>query len=394
MAIVENQMVEVKINKNNKLYYQGLSYQIEENQKIIKVLVKDLPLLSSVSISLICDMCNCQFNQKYKNVSKRINPFCNHDCYCKFRKLNGSHNNTRVKVNCFECGKDLKVPQYRYKKLISNEVSFITCSRLCQNRYIGKQNQGENHHGYKEPITKKCSTCDEEFKVREHRENSAKYCSVKCQRIGVGKQNIPKKKLLVNCSGCNKEYFVWEHMYKKYDLHFCSNSCKYENAGMMVSKQRGKYDTKIQVIVNNILSKENIAFENEYPFGRFCVDNYLMDSNLVIEVMGDYWHSNPMVYETYTELNDTQKNRVRLDKCKKTYLNNRGVHVLYLWEVDITNDPDKCKALIVNFINSKGNLSDLNSFNYTLTDENKTSVNSNRFIPYFSKANTSRQKMT
>lgn len=39
----------------------------------------------------------------------------------------------------------------------------------------------------------------------------------------------------------------------------------------------------------------NIKYINEKTFKYYSVDNYLVDYNLIIEIMGDYFHANPIL---------------------------------------------------------------------------------------------------
>ena len=51
-----------------------------------------------------------------------------------------------------------------------------------------------------------------------------------------------------------------------------------------------------QRIVNEMLNEMNIKYQNEYSYKYYSVDNYLCDYDLIIEVMGDYFHANPFKY--------------------------------------------------------------------------------------------------
>ena len=52
-----------------------------------------------------------------------------------------------------------------------------------------------------------------------------------------------------------------------------------------------RLNSKIQLTTNFLLDKNNIKYKREYPIEFYSIDNYLTESKLMIEVMGDYWHS-------------------------------------------------------------------------------------------------------
>ena len=127
--------------------------------------------------------------------------------------------------------------------------------------------------------------------------------------------------------------------------------------------------TKPHVLVDNIIDLIGVSHIDEYNIEYYSVDIYLPENNLMIEVMGDYWHTNPL--SKYREpKNKPQKDRIPKDKAKHTYVKNKfGIEILYLWESDIMNYPDLCKELIKLYIKNNGVLEDYNSFNYYMYDD-------------------------
>ena len=141
-------------------------------------------------------------------------------------------------------------------------------------------------------------------------------------------------------------------------------------------------DSKPQLTVNDMLDSLKIVYERESIFEFFSVDNYLVDYNLIIEVQGDYWHTNPLKFTS--NITNAQYERIGRDKAKHSYIKNQhNIECLYLWESDILNNPQLCNALIQEYINKSGILRDYNSFNYSLID-GKLALNNNVVLPYFS----------
>ena len=137
--------------------------------------------------------------------------------------------------------------------------------------------------------------------------------------------------------------------------------------------------TKPQIIINNLLELNDIQYKNEEPFVYYSVDNYLNEHNLIIEVMGDYWHSNPI---KFAQLNDLQIKNIIRDKSKHTFIQKYyGINILYLWEEDILKRLDMCLALINLYIENDGHIMNYQSFNYSLCD-NDLILNSKTIQPY------------
>ena len=153
------------------------------------------------------------------------------------------------------------------------------------------------------------------------------------------------------------------------------------NAWMLSTGYFTKGKTKIQEKVNEFLDNLNIKYINEYNIQYYAVDNFLIDCGLFIEVMGDFWHCSPIEYNTIKY--DRQKKVIARDKSKNTYIKKYyGVETLYLWENDINKYPDKCIALIKEYIKNNGILKDYNSFNYIYSND-ELRMNDNIIFPFF-----------
>jgi len=97
-----------------------------------------------------------------------------------------------------------------------------------------------------------------------------------------------------------------------------------------------------------ILDEHNISYEFQSNVRGFIPDFKI--GNNIIEVQGDYWHCNPRIYPE--PINETQKNKIRIDKVKHSVYKELGYEVLYLWEYDIVNDIDDCIKKILNLLPS------------------------------------------
>lgn len=242
--------------------------------------------------------------------------------------------------------------------------------------------------------------CNKEFEVSKR--STQCLCSVDCQKewqkLQVGENNSRYTREKALCEHCGKEIVVKKYKTENGQHLFCSNKCRRSwyssvwsqqedwkeksriRATKILEKGAINTNTKPQKIVNDILEQMKIQYINEKSYKYYCVDNYLLEHDLIIEVMGDFWHCNPLKYiDTF---NSIQAKRIPKDKAKHTYIkNNHNIEILYLWEDDIYNRPYLCKRLIKQYIESKGILTNYHSFNYYIKN-NKLLLNENVIIPY------------
>ena len=248
------------------------------------------------------------------------------------------------------------------------------CSNKCHKEY-------EHNIKYED---RKCEICGGTFNVSK--KSTQKFCSIQCQSkwqsLQVGDMNPRYNRIYCKCDSCGKDLEIIESNYLRFKNHFCNDSCRqtwYTNvysqtkewketsrkrAVVLLKNGNPTTNTKPQRIINELLDNLNIKYENEKGYTYYSVDNYLQEYNLIIEVMGDYWHGNPMKYNN-EKLNNTQKKCISRDKAKHTYIKNKyDIEILYIWETDIYNNIELCKHLILQYIRNEGILDNYNSFNY------------------------------
>lgn len=245
------------------------------------------------------------------------------------------------------------------------------------------------------------------------------YCSSKCywkDKAGkqVGEDNPSYNRVKTLCTYCGKEISIIPYNYNKQNSfgenhNFCSLQCYWNyRKGNYTNERAPKYgirmpqsqkdnmrkhflqriksenrlNTSIQKTVDEMLSLLKINYEREKTFDFYSVDNYLVNSNKIIEVMGDYWHTSPLKYNSNNyKINDIQKKQLHRDKIKHSYIkNNYGINILYLWEKDIKSRPDVCMKLIKEYIKSDS-LQNYNSFNYSIKND-ELILNENIVVSY------------
>lgn len=96
--------------------------------------------------------------------------------------------------------------------------------------------------------------------------------------------------------------------------------------------------TKIEKMISDHLDEMNVEYDAEYSFGRFFYDFHIKNTGLFIEVNGDYWHANPLIYPNKDLWTQVQKSNVRRDHYKRRFAREGGFYVLYIWENDLKTD--------------------------------------------------------
>ena len=233
----------------------------------------------------------------------------------------------------------------------------------------------------------------------------------------VGENNSKYNKVDYTCDFCGKSIKVPLYRYKEKrkdgspSNHFCSKECsnkyrsvnysgenhpmygvKFGNERIQSMRKIGAESvqkisrtlTKPHRTINKLLDDNNISYINEKVLDFYSIDICLSD-NLMIEIMGDYWHSNPLAScNKDKELKYAQKVNLPKDKAKHTYIKKYyNFELLYLWESNIEKDETLCLKLIQKYINNNGILQDYNSFNYYVNDKNELCLKDNITKPYF-----------
>lgn len=281
---------------------------------------------------------------------------------------------TGYHIKCENCGKEIYQTKTQY-----NRAKHHFCSNKCQKEF--------QHRELFED--RECEICGKPFHVSK--KSTQRFCSIECQKEWqktiVGKLNPRYIRKKIVCETCGREFVTKNYKTKNGQHNFCSNQCRRKwysavfsqsDEWKEISKKRAvsilennkiHTNTKPQIIINNLLDEMNISYINEKGFEYYAVDNYLNEYSLIIEVMGDFWHCNPLKFDDPNK-QEIHKKRIPRDKAKHTYFSNiHNIEILYLWESDIYENINLCKLLIENYINNNGILSNYHSFNYHIKDE-------------------------
>jgi very-short-patch-repair endonuclease len=111
----------------------------------------------------------------------------------------------------------------------------------------------------------------------------------------------------------------------------------------------GNYHTsKLEKIFANILDLLDIEYQ-QFLYAKeikAVYDFYLPKYNIIIEVDGDFWHTNPLIYPNGPISKSQSKSRIR-DEEKSQWAVDNGYKLLRFWENDINNNIKQVKQVLL-----------------------------------------------
>ena len=278
----------------------------------------------------------------------------------------GGRTPIRIMLKCFICGEEIIRPISHFYK------DKVYCSYKCRDKYKTMYLSGTNSVWYNR-IKTTCTNCGKTIDVipyyyNIHNENgdNHNFCSKECYAEYRSKYYIKDKHPMFGA------HQTEENKYK----------AKQRITKMISEGKMPQTMTKPHKIIYDMLTSKGIECENEYVLKYHSIDIYLKQYNLMIEIMGDYWHGIPLKY-TYKCLNKQQLKSIKQDKSKHTYTKKYyNIEILYLWERDIKQNLELCWMLIQEYISKQGILEDYNSYNYDIKNQ-YLQLKQERILPYF-----------
>ena len=125
-----------------------------------------------------------------------------------------------------------------------------------------------------------------------------------------------------------------------------------------ISKLLFNFSSNLEMRVFNLLSDNGFNFKPQFWCGGKSFDFMLWDYNTVIEVNGDYWHANPIIYKEddyVTKLGKRilAKDVWEYDKNKHEIILNNKINLVILWENEINSLTDsELLGLIIKNLNN------------------------------------------
>ena len=108
------------------------------------------------------------------------------------------------------------------------------------------------------------------------------------------------------------------------------------------AKKMANKMTEPERVFASMLKEIGVDFELQKVVGKKIFDFYIPSKNMIVEVDGDYWHANPIIYEQ-KDLNKIQLRNQKNDKYKETLAKGNGFKFERVWEYDLKNDYKKEK---------------------------------------------------
>lgn len=194
------------------------------------------------------------------------------------------------------------------------------------------------YRDHKSKTAKKYST--EELRRNLSKKNSgtnnpASYKSI-IKRTGKTKEEV-RTKLKLKSTGINNGFYNRGH----------TDEAK-KKASIRSAKARSEQTrivTKPEIAIWAWLHVMNVTFDYECFVQQYVVD-FLIDPNIVIEVYGDYWHSDRIIS------NKSGKTKTEIDQERRNFLESQGYIVHVFWESEIMTTPKQVLLRLKEIINA------------------------------------------
>ncbi len=193
----------------------------------------------------------------------------------------GGRTPIKIELTCFSCGEKIIRPIGHFYK------ERVYCSLECRDKYKTNFLSGENSPWYKR-VNTICTNCGKEISVipfeynlRNEYGDSNNFCSRECY-----------------CEYRSKYYIREKHpMFGRPVSEENKQRIREQNVRLIAEGKMPQTMTKPHIAIYNLLIENKIECENEHPLKYHSIDIYLKDYNLMIEIMGDYWHGIPLKYK-------------------------------------------------------------------------------------------------
>lgn len=117
-----------------------------------------------------------------------------------------------------------------------------------------------------------------------------------------------------------------------------------------IQSGNNKVITRPNRIIGDLLKRIGIPFKYEQPIEDICrTDILILNEQIAIEIDGDYWHSNPLIYQdrslTYSQSSNKINDQIKQQQLKSKY---PDFKIIRLWESDIYFKILECAQKILN----------------------------------------------
>ena len=302
------------------LLYRGNRWGTQSRGKNnVEFKKREVKNMGGVPLKMSCGYCkNPTFKTRSQiNQSKSGKVFCSNKCVGKY---NAEQRANKKEYVCKMCKQKFSV--------VPSRKNVVACSRKCHSEWQSTHLIGEKANNFKGSLKEKnCTECNSLYKSRS---KQSKFCSQKCKQANWSENILHKT-----------ETFIENHI---------NGNAKARRKKLLINGSRSM--TIPEKIIRDYLEEIDVEYTQEVRLaGRFITDFYIENSNLAIEVFGDYWHANPLKYGFgFENLNRNQMKKRVSDADRIRAFKDKGIRLIILWEHDIKSDLDACKRKIEKYI--------------------------------------------
>lgn len=300
-----------------------------------------------------CETCGNLYKPRNKN-----SKYCSRKCqYESYRKIKVD----RVEMSCQLCDKKFYITENQ-----KNTGKGKYCSRECKDNHQKEKYLGKDNPMYGKVVTEetrkiksdamKKMWMNDEYRISV-KKGVKRFIDENGYYPGTDNESKEKRKKTM------KERYGIEHNWNgKYGYRLCDKTT-YEKYGEMGADMLIKYErvwgqeTDIEILFKETLEELNIPYQFKYriytknkkPFWFREFDFLINNTNILIEIDGDYWHGNE---ETQGDLNEFQIENRKKDKIKEDFASENGYRVFRFWGSKIKNSINEVKLNLLEIINN------------------------------------------
>ena len=270
---------------------------------------------------------------------------------------------------------DLTIQEFKLKfpefKLLQNKLQNDLSSRL-----RGPGNPGFNHGGRLQPFSKNFVHYTEKTKdiaiekqkktkVKNSQNNTTiEFFTSKGLSEEEAKLQLKARQTTFSLKKCIDKYgeelgnTAWKNRQNKWQETLTNKSddelARINRSKMWKSGSTQKLEEEIYSILRSDFEIER-QFQMLKENRRHSFSYDMKIGNVLIEINGDYWHANPVLYESKSEFKRpngimTSEQIWQKDEQKRNFAISKGFLVYYIWEKDFHENKEKTIELCKNYL--------------------------------------------
>jgi G:T-mismatch repair DNA endonuclease (very short patch repair protein) len=231
-----------------------------------------------------------------------------------------SGNLGKVQITCDKCN---SISEIGFRSaLLKKEYVCQSCNQIGENNsFYGKMHNAETKQKHSNFMKNRFVGENNWFYGKTHTKETKDILRKKCARHGEDNGFYGK----IHSEEFKKKQSVFMKTIGKRPREY------YSQMGIKSVNSRPK-KTKIEKITEQKLQELGITFKYNFILQNKAQYDFLIDDKIVLEVHGDFWHGNPLVYNILTERQEYKKQR---DIEKQKLAEENGYKYFVIWESQI-----------------------------------------------------------